>query len=98
MSTDKEKDIQKNQKESNALRGITITVILYTIVVTVIINYHTNILVNIIVANLILGGLLLFFMRTHAKETDGLSVSYYLVAVVIPAVAGTVYYLRNQQK
>ncbi|MFC4448503.1 hypothetical protein [Halorussus aquaticus] len=98
MSANECESPQKPRKESNALRGVLITVVLYTLIVTIIANYSTDRLADIIVANIILGGLLLFFMRTHAREADGLSVSHYLVAVVVPAIAGTVYYLRNQQE
>ncbi|WP_435365162.1 hypothetical protein [Haloarchaeobius sp. DYHT-AS-18] len=79
---------------TNSLRGIVLTLVVYSFATTGAVVFGSNLLLDIALVNVVHGGLLAFFIHKHATATDGAPAGFYVGAVLLPVIAGAAYYLR----
>jgi hypothetical protein len=98
MLNPREMSTSDEQLEINAIRGVIMMSVIYVLFTAAIVQLTTNLFLDIAWANIVLGGVLIYFVRIHAILTDTRPYLYYILALLAPALAGTLYYFRHGDK
>lgn len=82
--------------ERHPPREMLIGAFVYGVMTTILVQWTTNLFFDLALINLVFGGLMIFWTRTHARRAGNRPPRlYYVLALLVPAFAGVLYYVRR---